>query len=177
MAIKKSKYFFEEGFIETIGEVTEEKYKSLPENDKLKYIGKKINRYDGYAKVSGNAKYTFDIKLPGMAYARILGSPYPNAKVKSIDDNKARKVKGVIDIIHKNNIDPIPWYSDNGNLFDENVKHEGDEVACVVAESEVIAERALKLINDWRKQYKLELLADWELARDRKVLRNIDPLE
>ena len=147
MAIKKSKYFFEEGFIETIGEVTDEKYKSLPENDKLKYIGKKVPRYDGYSKVSGKAKYTFDIKLPNMAYAKILGSPYPNAKIKSIDDTKARKIKGVIDIIHKNNTEAIPWYGDNGNLFDANVKHEGDEVACVVAETEAIAEAALKLIQ------------------------------
>lgn len=147
MAIKKSKYFFEEGFIETLGEVTEEKYKSLPTNDKLKYVGKKIPRYDGFQKVSGKAKYTFDIKLPNLAYARILGSPYPNAKIISIDDTKARKLKGVIDIIHKNNSKAISWYGENGNLFDENVKHEGDEVACVVAETEAIAKAALELIQ------------------------------
>lgn len=147
MAIKKSKYFFEEGFIETIGEVTEEKYKPLPLNDKLKFVGKKISRYDGYQKVSGKAKYTFDIKLPNMAYAKILGSPYPNAKIKNINDTKAKKLKGVIDIIHLNNSKSIPWYGKNGNLFDENVKHEGDEVACVVAETEAIAKTALKLIQ------------------------------
>ena len=46
MAIKKSKYFFEGELIEKIGEVTEETYNPLPENDKLNYIGKEVNRYD-----------------------------------------------------------------------------------------------------------------------------------
>jgi CO/xanthine dehydrogenase Mo-binding subunit len=70
-----------------------------------------------------------------------------NAKIISIDDTKARKLKGVIDIIHKNNTKAISWYGENGNLFDENVKHEGDEVACVVAETEAIAKTALELIQ------------------------------
>ena len=46
MAIKKSKHFFEDELIETIGEVSEELYKPLDKNEKLNFVGKKIKRYD-----------------------------------------------------------------------------------------------------------------------------------
>ncbi|MCB9248933.1 MAG: hypothetical protein H6613_10520 [Ignavibacteriales bacterium] len=91
MSIKKSKHFFEEDFIETTAEVSDEVYPQLPINKELKYIGKKIPRYDGYNKVSGKAVYTFDINLPNMAFARTLRSPHPNAIIKSIDISKAKK--------------------------------------------------------------------------------------
>jgi len=146
MSIKKSKFFFEEELIETIGEVSEEIYKTLPKNKKLKIIGKKIPRYDGYPKVSGKAKYTFDIKLPNMAYAKTLRSPFPNAIIKSIDTSKAKKMKGVIEILSHENSNDIKWYRDSSFLFDKHVRHEGDEVACVVAESENIAEEAIRKI-------------------------------
>jgi len=146
MAIKKSKHFFEEDFVEAIGEVSEEIYEPLPPNDKLKYIGKEVSRYEAYQKVSGKAKYTFDLKLPNMAYAKILHSPHPNAIIKSIDTSKAERIKGVLEVLTLNNTDDIDWYGEHGKLFDKNVKHEGDEVACVVAESEKIAEEAVKQI-------------------------------
>ncbi|MCB0730088.1 MAG: xanthine dehydrogenase family protein molybdopterin-binding subunit [Ignavibacteriae bacterium] len=147
MAIKKSKHFFEDELIETIGEVSEEIYEQLPNNKDLNYIGKKISRYDGYEKVSGKAKYTFDIKLPNMAYAKILRSDLPNAKIKSIDISIAKNLKGVLEILTYQNIDDIDFYGENGKLLDQHVKHEGDEVACIVAESEKIAETASKLIQ------------------------------
>ena len=64
-------------------------------NDQLKSIGKPTPRVDGRAKVTGAAKYTADIKLPGMLYARMLTSPQPHAKVKSIDVAAAEKLPGV----------------------------------------------------------------------------------
>ncbi len=80
--IIKSKHFFEEGFIESIAEVSEDKWENLPPNEQLKYIGKPAERKDGFEKVSGSAVYTTDIKLPRMVFARILRSPYPDAKIK-----------------------------------------------------------------------------------------------
>ena len=47
-------------------------------------VGTRVKRLDGPDKVSGAAKYTFDIKRPGMLYARAVRSPYPHAKVVSI---------------------------------------------------------------------------------------------
>lgn len=166
MAIKKSKHFFEEEFRETIGEVSDEIYEPLPKNNKLKYIGKKIPRYDGFNKVSGKAKYTFDIKLPNMAYAKILRSPFPNAIITKIDFSRAKKLKGVLEIITFQNVDDINWYGENSKLFDNHVRHEGDEVACVVAESEQIADSAIKLINVEYKKLGFSISAEDSLSNN-----------
>ena len=145
--IVKSKFFFEEDFIETIAEVSTEKYKDWENNDKLKVVGKPLSRIDGYDKTSGTAVYTFDVQLPGMAYARILGSPLPNAKIKKINIKKAKDLPGVLDILTSENTPKISWYNNTTLLFDPHVRCEGDEVAAVVAETEQIALEALDLIE------------------------------
>ncbi|NOX16759.1 MAG: xanthine dehydrogenase family protein molybdopterin-binding subunit [Chlorobi bacterium] len=149
--IVKSKFFFEEDFIETIGEVSSKEYKSLPPNKKLKYVGKPLNRKDAPVKASGKAKFTFDIELPHMVYARTLRSPHPNAIIKDIDTLHARQVPGVFAILHTFNMSAfnggkIEWYG-NSFLFDPHVRYVGDEIACVAAKDEETAERALKLID------------------------------
>ena len=62
---------------------------------KLKVVGKPVPRIDGHLKVSGRAKYTFDVAVPGMLWAAVLRSPHPAARVKSIDVSKAEKQPGV----------------------------------------------------------------------------------
>ena len=57
-----------------------------------KFLGKNYTRIDGVEKVTGKAKYTYDINLPGMLYARILRSPYPHAKIKNIDASKVENL-------------------------------------------------------------------------------------
>jgi len=164
--IVKSKFFFEEDLIETIGEVSSKDYKPLPPNDKLKFIGKPLNRKDAPEKVSGRAKFTFDIELPHMAYARILRSPYPNAIVKDIDTHRARKIPGVFGILHTFDVDKIEWYG-NSYLFDRHVRYAGDEIACVAAKDEATAERALKLID-----VKYEIL-DYEIDAKKAMTSKI----
>lgn len=145
--IVKSKYHFENNFIETLGEVSTEKYKPLPPDVKLKYLGKEVSRIDGYDKVSGGLGYTFDIILPRIAHARILRSPFPNAKIKNIDTKKAEDLDGVYYILTYKNTPQIKWFDDVSLLFDPHVRYEGDEVACVAADCEDTAEKALKLIK------------------------------
>ena len=58
-------------------------------------LGKPVSRIDGPAKVSGRAKYTYDINRPGMLHARILRSPHAHARVVSIDLAAAKKAPGV----------------------------------------------------------------------------------
>ncbi|MBK8945327.1 MAG: xanthine dehydrogenase family protein molybdopterin-binding subunit [Ignavibacteriae bacterium] len=146
MAIKKSKHFFEEDFVEKIGEVSDEKYKPLPPNKELKFIGKKIPRYDGYNKVNGKAVYTFDINLPNMVYGKILRSNIPHAKIKSIDISKAKNIDGVLEILTFENTQEYNWYGNTSKLFDQHLRYEGDEIACVCATSQKIAEEAVKKI-------------------------------
>ena len=144
--IIKSKFFFEEEEIEQLAEVSTHKYKPWPQNSKLKYVGKEVPRPDGYDKVSGTAVYAFDVRLPRMAFAKTLRCPYPHAKIKSIDVSEAQKIKGVLDILTFQNTPKMEWYG-RSYLFDPHLRYEGDEVACVAAESEAIAERALKAIK------------------------------
>lgn len=100
--------------------------------DEMKYLGKSFARVDGPDKVTGKAKYTYDIQLPGMLYARILGSPYPHAMIKSIDTSKVEALPGVKAVITDNK---------------EEVFFVGDNVAAVAAVSEEIAQDALELFE------------------------------
>jgi xanthine dehydrogenase YagR molybdenum-binding subunit len=67
----------------------------LPINDKLAYIGKPTERWDGQFKVSGQAKYTADIQLPGMLYGVFINANVPHARVVSVDTSAADKYPGV----------------------------------------------------------------------------------
>ncbi|MBO0797743.1 MAG: xanthine dehydrogenase family protein molybdopterin-binding subunit [Blastocatellia bacterium] len=66
-----------------------------PEAGKRSLIGKRISRVDGPDKVSGKAKYTYDINRPGMLFGKILRSPYAHAKITKIDTSAAEKMPGV----------------------------------------------------------------------------------
>ena len=105
--------------------------------EKMRYVAHDVPRTDGPAKVTGAAKYTADIVLPGMLYGMILRSPHAHAYVKNIDLSGAEKhpaVKAVLDM----------------NKY--TVRYYGDEVAAVAATSPELAEEALDLI---KVQYEL----------------------
>ncbi len=100
--------------------------------DQMQYIGKPVRRVDGDVKVTGKAKYTYDIQLPGLLYGRVLRSPHPHAKVLSVDTSKAESLPGVRAVL--------------GKLKDE-VNFVGDDVAAVAAISEEIVDEAVSLIK------------------------------
>ncbi|HLG15769.1 MAG TPA: xanthine dehydrogenase family protein molybdopterin-binding subunit [Blastocatellia bacterium] len=66
-----------------------------PDADKRTLIGKRISRLDGPQKVSGKAKYTFDLNRPGMLFGKVLRCPHAHAKVVSIDTGDAERMPGV----------------------------------------------------------------------------------
>jgi xanthine dehydrogenase YagR molybdenum-binding subunit len=76
-------------------EVPQDEPPPLPANAELKYIGKPTERYDGPAKVMGKGKYTADVNLPGMLYARMVDATIPHGRIVSIDTSAAEKVPGV----------------------------------------------------------------------------------
>jgi CO/xanthine dehydrogenase Mo-binding subunit len=117
-----------------------------PDDANLIYIGKSQPRIDGQERVSGKAKYTSDIELPGMLYAKVLRSPYPHARIKKIDISKAENLPGVRAVISYKNVPSIPWWN-NTNILDTTMRFAGDEVAVVAAEDEYIAEDALNMIR------------------------------
>ena len=67
----------------------------LPPNSELTYIGKPTVRYDGPAKAMGKGKYTADINLPGMLYARLVDATIPHGRILSVDTSAAEKLPGV----------------------------------------------------------------------------------
>lgn len=145
--ISKEKYFVENDLFETLAEVADGGGGDWKPEDKLKLVGKPISRTDGYDKVSGTARYTFDIKLPRMTHAKTLRCPHAHAKIKSIDTSKAEKLPGVLAVISSKNTKEIKWYRATSLLFDPHLRYLGDEVACVAAETENIAQEALELIK------------------------------
>jgi xanthine dehydrogenase YagR molybdenum-binding subunit len=67
----------------------------LPPNSELTFIGKPTPRWDGAQKVSGRGKYTADVQLPGMLYARMIDSSIAHGRIISIDTSAAEKLPGV----------------------------------------------------------------------------------
>ena len=88
-----------------------------PEESKRRFIGKRISRIDGPDKVSGRAKYTFDINRPGMLFGKVLRSPYAHAKIVSIDTSAAESMPGVkgVRVIQGPGTE-IQWAGDSENL-------------------------------------------------------------
>ncbi len=124
----------------------------------LRYIGKKTPRKDGVAKVTGKALYAYDINLPGMLYGRILKSPYPHARVKSIDTSEAEKLGAVVitfkDVPKKKfnirlvSVDRVNYK--DWEVLTDHPKYVGEYVAAVAAETEELAQKALEAIKvEW----------------------------
>jgi xanthine dehydrogenase molybdenum-binding subunit len=118
-------------------------------------VGKFSERKDGIAKVTGQEIYASDVVIPRMLYGRILRSPFPHARVKSIDTKAVEKM-GAVCITFKDtpklkycerlvNI-PKATYKDRRVLTDHPL-HVGEAIAAVAAETEALAEKVLSLIR------------------------------
>jgi xanthine dehydrogenase YagR molybdenum-binding subunit len=116
------------------------------DSSELKIVGQPFPRVEGRAKVTGHARYSYDVRLPGQLYARVLRSPFPHARITRIDTSKAEQLPGVGAVLSSASEPEIAWYEDSF-LFDPTVRFFGDEVAAVAAISEEIADDALRLIS------------------------------
>src|SRR5438309_672806 len=114
-------------------------------------IGKSTAMIDAAGKTTGAGKYTDDLSVAGMLIGKILHSPYPHARIKSIDTSEAAKLDGVVAVAVGTDAPKtygiLPVGHDEYPLALDKVRYVGDNVACVVATSEEIAERALELIE------------------------------
>ncbi|MTI69067.1 MAG: xanthine dehydrogenase family protein molybdopterin-binding subunit [Firmicutes bacterium] len=115
----------------------------------MEFVGKSVNRVDGIKKVTGSLKYVDDIKMHGMLYAAVKRSIYPHAKIINIDITKAKKLKGVVDIvIGKDFPKRVGLYlEDKTFLAVDKVRYRGEGVAAVVAKTEELAHKAVDLIE------------------------------
>lgn len=131
----------------------------------MTYIGKAVKRVEDKRFVTGKGRYTDDIVLPNMAYAYIIRSPYAHAKIVSIDSSAATKAEGVVAVYTGKHIAdagiagvPCGWQVNfkNGDTMKEpphpllaidKVRHMGDAVAVVIADSLSIARDAADLVE------------------------------
>jgi xanthine dehydrogenase YagR molybdenum-binding subunit len=122
----------------------------LPENAKLSAIGKSIPRFDAMQKVTGQARYTFDVKLPGMLYARRVVSTVPHARIKSIDTSAAEKFPGVRAVYvlerTRGSAQLREPRAESGIRY-PIVRYAGQPLAAVAAETPRAAEAAAKLVK------------------------------
>ena len=107
---------------------------SWGEASESRLIGKRITRLSGKDKVTGKAKYTFDINEPGMLYGRILRSEVAHATVMGVDMSEAEALPGVKAVI------PLIEVG-------KKVRYQGQEIAAVAAETDDIAKDAIRLIR------------------------------
>ncbi len=121
------------------------------------YIGKPRIKVDANKLALGKPVFTDDVRLPGMLYGEMLTSPHAHARIKSIDASAAREMEGVHAVLTHEDI-PRVKYSSGGqshpNLrpydqatLDNKVRHVGDRVAVVAAETPEIARAALRKIK------------------------------
>ena len=107
-------------------------------NSQLKIVSGRVPRVDAPLKVTGRAKYTWDLRLPGLLFARVLRSHYPAGRVAKIDLAKAKAAPGVRAV----------WSEPAG----KKILYQGQEVAAVAAQTLEQAEDALALIDiEWEK--------------------------
>ncbi len=123
----------------------------------LKVVGKPERKVDAQKLVQGRPAFADDVEMRGMLVAKVLWSPVAHAWIKRIDASKARALPGVHAVLTHEDVprivystagqsDPIPGPLDMFSL-DRKVRHVGDRVAFVAAETEAIAEAALSLIE------------------------------
>ena len=126
----------------------------------FKIIGTRPIRHDGIDKVTGRAQYGADIQLPGMLHGKVLRSPHPHARVKSIDVTLAKKLTGVKAVITGSDLPDIgpgmlqigenfvnPRHLATNVMARGKVFYDGHAVAAVAATNPHIAEEAVKLIK------------------------------
>src|SRR6185369_6256285 len=116
-----------------------------------KVVGQPELRNDGAEKTTGQALYTVDVKLPGMAHGKILRSPYAHARLTRVDGSKAEKLAGVFAVITREDQKGIAMfgaaYKDQTIVAVDKVRYAGDPVAAVAAVDEATADEALALID------------------------------
>jgi len=119
-------------------------------------VGKNVPRIDGKGLVTGQTKFTYDMKLSNMLIGKMLRSPHPHARILSIDTSKAQKLPGVKAIITAEDTHHIKFGSneyffpktvDQLALESEKVRYIGDEIGAVAAVDEETAQEALNLID------------------------------
>jgi len=120
-------------------------------------VGKSEPKVEALSLVKGKPVFTDDVELRGLLHAKVLRSPHAHARILAIDDSEARALPGVHAVVHHGNTprvkyasggqsapNPYPW---DQVSFDDRVRHVGDRVAAVAADTDAVAEEACRRIK------------------------------
>jgi len=113
-------------------------------------IGQPVPRIDNTSKVTGDARYTADVLLPGTLWAKTLRSPHSHARIVRIDTSRAEKAPGVRAVLTGDDVRGILYgrrYRDISILAQERARFMGERVAAIAADTLEQAEHALSLIE------------------------------
>ncbi|MBB4987287.1 molybdopterin-dependent oxidoreductase [Streptomyces nymphaeiformis] len=122
-----------------------------------KAVGRNVGAPAGPQVVTGTARYTFDVEVPGLLHMKLLRSPHPHARILAIDAAAALRVSGVVAVLTHEDA-PGTLYSsarhehptedpDDTRVLDDVVRYVGQRVAAVVADSEQAAEEGCRRIE------------------------------
>lgn len=118
-------------------------------------VGQSVPYIDGRERVTGQVEYVLNLEIPGMLYGKVLRSPYPHARILTVNTAQAERLPGVIAILKGSDIAQHPEvkahfgpiYRDQSIVAIDKVRFVGDAVAAVAAIDEDTAEEALGLIE------------------------------
>ncbi|OGK10259.1 MAG: xanthine dehydrogenase, partial [Candidatus Riflebacteria bacterium GWC2_50_8] len=121
---------------------------NTPRKDR-KYVGKDVPKIDSIEKLTGQALYTADLEFAGMLHGKVLRSPHAKARIKMIDTTKASRLTGVHAVLTGKDLDyRVGLYLvDKYILAKDTIRHFGEAVAAVAAETPAIAQQAIDLIE------------------------------
>ena len=138
-----------------------------------KMVGQSVPRVDGPEKVTGSAIYGLDAHMPGMLWMKVLRSPFPHARILSVDASAASALPGVQAVMTGEDVKDIltgAMIKDMPLLAWERVMLVGDKVAAVVADDEDIAQQAIALIEIDYEELPAILAAEDAMAPDAPIL-------
>lgn len=110
----------------------------------LRTVGQRRKRIDSPKKLTGQERFTGDLRMPGMLYARLVGSPYAHAKVNGINRSAALATPGVHAVLVAGD---LTIHAGENPLASDEAIYNGQPLAIVLAESEAIAEDAVLLVD------------------------------
>lgn len=134
---------------------------TLALGQELRVVGRPVARPDARDKVVAATAYAADWAMPGMLHGAVLRSPYPSARIRRLDTTRASKIPGVAAVLTAKDVPRNTLWTDVPGqtttvgplrarlhvLAEERVRHQGEPVALVAAESEGLARAALEAIE------------------------------